>query len=381
MLYIYGIIYCVKIEGDYMILNWIKNNVITTIIIILAAITCFFVPIDKQYLSYFDYKTLICLACILVSVQCLKNSGFFQRVSKKMVYIFKDTKSVVLALILLTFIIDLVLANDMSLITLLPLTYIVLSSTNNMKYFAFTLILQNIAANMSGMITPHGNPQNIYLFSFYDIPTLDFIKILLPHFFIVLLLLIVLPLIFVKKEPLTLYLDDNQKSDSKIIIYFGMFLISLSVIFKVIPYIVGLFIVFGFAMIFNRKALREMDWDLLFTFAAFFIFSGNISRIPAISEFLIDSLNKSVVLTGMLSCQFISNVPSAILLSKFTLDYESLIVAVNIGSLGTLISSLASLITLKHYLKAEKNILKYILLYTAINVLFLSVLLIYIFLF
>lgn len=364
-----------------MIINWIKNNIITTVIIILALITCFFVPIDSQYFAYFDYKTLVCLACILVSVQCLKNSGFFQFVSKKMVYIFKNTRSVILALILLTFIIDLVLANDMSLITLLPLTYIVLSSTNNMKYFGFTLILQNIAANMSGMITPHGNPQNIYLFSFYDIPTLDFIKILLPHFFIVLLLLIILPVIFVKKESLTLSFNENQKMNNKIIIYFVMFLVSLLVIFKVIPYFVGLLVVFGLALIFDRKAVKRMDWDLLVTFSAFFVFSGNISRIPVISEFLINSLNKSVLLTGMLSCQFISNVPSAILLSKFTTNYEALIVAVNIGSLGTLISSLASLITLKHYLKADKNIIKYLLMYTAINVVFLSVLLIYIFVF
>lgn len=364
-----------------MIINWIKNNVITTIIIILAIITCFFVPIDNQYLNYFDYKTLICLACILVSVQCLKNSGFFQFVSKKMVYIFKNTKSVILALILLTFVIDLFLANDMSLLTLLPLTYIVLSSTNNMKYFAFTLILQNIAANMSGMITPHGNPQNIYLFSFYDIPTLDFIKILLPHFFIVLALLIILPLVVVKKEPLTLSFEENKKSNKNILIYFCMFFISILVIFKFIPYIVGLIVVFGLALIFDRQALKNMDWDLLITFSAFFIFSGNISRIPVIRDFLIKCLNKNVLLTGMLSCQFISNVPSAILLSKFTMDYKNLIVAVNIGSLGTLISSLASLITLKHYLKAEKNILKYLLIYTAINILFLSVLLIFIFLF
>jgi len=362
-----------------MIKNWIKNNVITTIIIILASITCLFVPVDREYLNYFDYKTLICLACILVSVQCLKNSGFFQYISKKMVYIFKNSRSVILALILLTFVIDLVLANDMSLITLLPLTYIVLSTTNNMKYFAFTLILQNIAANMSGMITPHGNPQNIFLFSFYDIPTLDFIKILLPHFFIVLLLLIILPLIVVKKEPLTLSFDENITKDRKLIVYFGMFLVSLLTIFKVIPYICGLIIVFLTALIFDKSSLRKMDWDLLVTFAAFFVFSGNVSRIPAMSNFLINILEKNVLLTGILSCQFISNVPSAILLSKFTTDFENLIVAVNIGSLGTLISSLASLITLKHYLKAEKNLVEYILLYTVINLIFLGAILLFIF--
>jgi len=135
--------------------EWIKNNIITTIVIVLAILTCFFVPIDKQYIRYFDYKTLICLTAILISVQCLKDSGFFQFASKKMIYFFKNTRSVILSLILLTFVTDLFLANDMSLITLLPLTCIVLKSTNNMKYFSLTLVLQNIAANMSSAnITP-----------------------------------------------------------------------------------------------------------------------------------------------------------------------------------------------------------------------------------
>ena len=165
-----------------------------------------------------------------------------------------------------------------------------------MKYFAFTLILQNIAANMSGMITPHGNPQNIYLFSFYNISTLDFVKILLPHFFIILFLLVILPLIFVKKEPLTLCFEDNKKIDKKIIIYFLMFIMSLLIIFKIIPYVIGMILIFALALIFDPKAVKKMDWDLLITFAAFFIFTGNISRIPIISEFLINCLNKSVFL-------------------------------------------------------------------------------------
>jgi len=355
-----------------MIKSWVRSNIITTIIIILAIITCFFVPIDKQYLYYFDYKTLICLTCILISVQCLKDSGFFQFVSKKLVYVFKNTRSVILALILLTFVIDLFLANDMSLITLLPLTYIVLKSTNNMKYFAFTLVLQTIAANMSGMITPHGNPQNIYLYSFYNVPTLEFVKILLPHFFIVLFLLFIIPFLCVKKEKLVLVFDEKKKIDKKIVIYFIMFIISLLTIFRVVPYIIGLISVFILAFIFNKKSIKDMDWDLIITFSAFFVFSGNVGRIPFIVNMLTTLLDKSVLITGMLSCQFISNVPTAILLSKFTMNYESLIVAVNIGSLGTMISSLASLITFKHYLKAEKNVSNYILTYTVINIIFFS---------
>ena len=371
--------YRIGLIGVIKVKNWIKRNVITTIAIILAIITCFFVPINKEYLSYFDYKTLICLTCILAVVQCLKRSGFFEVASRKVVSIFKNSRSVVWALIMLTFLCDLFLANDMSLITLLPLTYLVLSSTNNMKYFAFTLILQNIAANMSGMITPHGNPQNLYLYSYYNVPTLEFIQILLPHFFIVLGLLIILPLIFVKKEPLKLEYDIKIKPSKKIYIYLGLFVFSLLIIFRVIPYVIGLVIVLISVFILDKESLKKMDWDLLLTFCAFFVFSGNVSKIPQVSSFLKRLMGASELLTGLFSCQFISNVPTAVLLSKFTTNYKTLITAVNIGSLGTLISSPASLITLKEYLKHENKLLDYVVKFTLINLLFLSALLLFIF--
>jgi len=160
-----------------------------------------------------------------------------------------------------------------------------------------------------------------------------------------------------------------------------MFLTSLLIIFRVVPYIIGVIIILVLACIFNKKSIKNMDWDLILTFSAFFVFTGNIARIDFFKDMLITLLNKSTLITGMLSCQFISNVPSAILLSKFTTDYTALVIAVNIGSLGTMISSLASLITFKHYLKAEKNIANYILVYTVINIIFLSVLLLYIYIF
>lgn len=363
-------------------IRYIKNNPVLIIASVLAIITCFFVPIDSEYLNYFDYKTLCSLFCILAVVQCLKNSGFFQMVSKKTVYLFKNSRSVILALIILTFLCDLFLANDMSLITLLPLTYLVLKSTDNMEYYAFTLILQNIAANMSGMITPHGNPQNLYLYSFYNIPTFEFIKILLPQFFAVLILLCIFPMV-IKKKPLTLvYEDEYELKPKRIIVYLILFIISLLVIFRVIPYIYGSLFILIAVFILDKNALKNMDWDLLLTFVAFFIFCGNVSRIEYISLLLEKILNWNVLAIGMISCQFISNVPTAVLLSKFTTDYVSLITAVNIGSLGTLISSLASLITLKEFLKHEPGKFSYyILLFTVINVIFLIIMLIVTFLF
>lgn len=361
----------------------IKENPITAVIFAITLITILFVPIDKEYISYFDFKTLGALYSILVVIECLKDSHLFQVLSKKIIYIFKNTRSVILALVISTFICDLFLANDMSLITLLPLTCIILTSTKNEKYLAVTLILQNIAANMSGMITPHGNPQNLYLYSYYNIPTLEFIKILLPQFFIVLILLIIIPMIFVKKEPLKLIYNDIYKVDKKrVSIYLVMFIISLLSIFRVIPIYIGIIIITISAIIFDRSALKTMDWDLLLTFCLFFIFSGNVSRIPAISTALTNLLSKSVLITGLISCQIISNVPTAVLLSNFTNNYKELIAAVNIGSLGTLISSLASLITLKMYLKTKKgSFANYLLLFTVINLVFLIILLLYTYLF
>lgn len=360
--------------------KWIKSNIITTIAIIFAIITCFFVPIDYNYINYFDFKTLGCLTCVLAVVQCLKDSQFFDVIAKKFVSLFKDVRSIIVALVVLTIICDLLLANDMSLITLLPLTYIILKNTNNMKYYGLTLILQNIAANMSGMITPHGNPQNLYLYSYYDIPTLEFVQILLPHFLIIILLLVLLPFLIIKKESIELSIDKKNKFDKKIYAYIILFVFSLLIIFRIVPYILGFIVVMISVYVLNKSALVRMDWDLILTFCAFFVFSGNISRIPAISSTLKLLINKNELIAGIISCQFISNVPTAILLSKFTADYKSLVVASNIGSLGTLISSLASLITLKEYMKHEKNVLNYIIKFTLISLSFLIIMLLYIYL-
>ncbi len=361
------------------LITFFKENPITDVILIMAIITCFFVHPSKDYINYFDFKTLGCLYTIIVVIQCLKNSNFFQYLSRKIIYVFKNTRSVIVALVISTFICDLFLANDMSLITLLPLSCLILTSTGNQKYLALTLILQNIAANMSGMITPHGNPQNLYLFSHYNIPTLEFIQILLPQFFIVLILLIIIPLVVVKKEPLELV--DNEKFDidkRKITIYLLMFAFSLAIIFRLVPYVLGMIIITIVTLLLDKDAFKKMDWDLLLTFTAFFIFSGNVSKIPYISNILTYMVDKNVLLTGLLSCQFISNVPTAVLLSNFTTDYRTLLIAVNIGSLGTLVSSLASLITLKMYLKYDKKGFgHYLLLFTVINLIFLSVLLTY----
>lgn len=358
------------------IINFIKNEVVLSVAIILAIITCFFVPIDKEYLNYFDYSTLICLFCMLAVVAGLKSTNIFELISRKLIGLFHTRRAVIYALVFGTFFFDMIVANDMSLITFLPLTFIVLHSTKNDKYLAFTFIMQTIAANMGGMITPYGNPQNLYLYSYYNINTTEFFSILLLQSISVAILLWIC-CSFIHNEPLKL--RRNTKiiiSKKELLIYSILFVLVILSIFRFIPYILTLIIVVLTIFIIDRKRFYQIDYALIATFFVFFIFSGNIARIPAIKEFISEIVVKHTLLAGIVSCQFISNVPTAIFLSKFTTNYKELLVSVNIGSLGILISSLASLITLKEFLKHQpKNFWKYLIMYTIFNSIFLFVLL------
>lgn len=270
-----------------------------------------------------------------------------------------------------------IVANDMSLITFLPLTYIVLHSTKNDKYLAFTFIMQTIAANMGGMITPYGNPQNLYLYSHYNIPTSEFFGILIVQSITVATLLAIC-CAFVPNEPLKL------KSDNKVVIekkklymYVVLFIIVILTIFRFIPDELTLALVILSVLVADRARFKEVDYALIATFCVFFVFSGNIARIDAIKEVISEIVVKNTMLAGIVSCQFISNVPTAIFLSNFTENYKDLLISVNIGSLGIIISSLASLITLKEFLKHQpKNFWKYLGMFTVYNTLFLVVLLV-----
>ena len=356
--------------------SFIKKNVVMVIALCLATITCFIVKPDKEYLGYFDFKTLSCLFCVLAVVCALKNIKFFYILARKIVSIFKNARVCVLALVYITFIGSMLIANDMALITFLPLGFFILHSTGKEKYMAFTFIMQNIAANLGGMLTPFGNPQNLYLYSSFEIPTLEFMGIMLPSFVLSVALITICCLIFVKKEPLDIVGEEVKLPVVRTIIYMVLFALSILIVFRGIPYLVGLIVIPIVLLIMDRRALLRVDYPLLLTFVFFFIFSGNMARIPAVKEFFGFLLEKSTLVFSTLSCQVISNVPSAILLSQFTTNYRDLLIGVNIGGVGTLISSLASLITLREYLKENpKGIIKYILKFSAFNFAFLAILL------
>ncbi len=334
--------------------GFLKNNVVMCVAVAAALITLFFVPIDKEYVGYFDLKTLTCLFCTLAVITALKNINFFSVIAKKIVLACHTLRLAVIALVYITFIGSMIIANDMALITFLPLGFFVLHSTNNRKMMAFTFIMQNIAANLGGMLTPFGNPQNLYMYSYFNISNSEFIQIMFLPFIVSMAIITLLCIVFVKNEPLKLTDDKEYRLPPfKTAIYLLLFAFSIIIVFRTIPYYWGLIVVPLVLLIVDRNALMKVDYPLLLTFCAFFVFAGNLARVEAVNSFISQIMSKNTLLCGVLSCQFISNVPSSILLSKFTENYPALLVAVNIGGVGTLIASLASLITFREYNKNE----------------------------
>jgi Na+/H+ antiporter NhaD/arsenite permease-like protein len=311
----------------------------------------------------------------LAVICALKNIRFFTITAKKIVTLTGNTRTLSLALVYITFIGSMFLANDMALLTFLPLGYISLSATGKEKYMAPVFIIQNIAANLGGMLTPFGNPQNLYIYTKFHIPTMEFMGIMLLPFLLS-IALFTIACLFIPKESLVLENNDEEKIDpKKTIFYLVLFALTILMVFRVIPYYICLPITFIAIMMSDKKALLSVDYPLLLTFACFFLLAGNVSRIEAVNTFFSSLLEKNTLLTSILSCQVISNVPSAILLSEFTENYRELLLGVNIGGVGTLISSLASLITFREYTSHVKGkTASYIGLFSALNFGFLIIL-------
>lgn len=364
-----------KASKWYIVKGILKSRIVLIVALVAAAVTCFFVPPDGGYADYFDLDTLSCLFCTLAVVSALKRRRFFEWLATGIVTAFGNMRRVTFALVFVTYFGSMIMANDMALITFLPLGWLVLSSCGKTKYTAFVFVMQNVAANLGGMLTPFGNPQNLYLYSFFEIDAGEFFAIMaIP--FAVAFVLIAGTCLVVKPEPIRLETHPEPAPPVwRMIVYFVLFALSVMIVFRVFPYYVGLIVVTVALAILEPKCFLRVDYGLLLTFCAFFIFSGNLSRIPAVRGFLASVVAMSPLLVGTATCQVISNVPSAVLLSRFTTDYRHLLIAVNIGGLGTPVSSLASLITLGEYRKREPGkTLRYLGLFSLVNFSYLAVL-------
>lgn len=359
-----------------LVLGYIQTNAVFFIALVLALISMCFVPPGKEYLGYFDFRTLTCLFCTLAVICALKNIRFFTILARQIVRLTGSVRSAVLALVCITFTGSMLIANDMALLTFLPLGYFVLTSAGKQKYMAFTFIMQNIAANLGGMLTPFGNPQNLYLYSKFEIPTGEFLSVMAPPFLLAVTLIVLSCFLFVKNEPIAVTEEaPDTLPRGRTAAYLALFTFSIVIVFRLIPFWIGLIVIIPALLLLDRKALVKVDYALLGTFVCFFIFAGNISRIGAVHAFFSALMDKSVMIVSILSCQCISNVPTAILLSQFTDNYRELLLGVNIGGTGTLIASLASLITFREYTKHNPGKTGYyVALFSAFNFAFMLLL-------
>ena len=332
------------------VVSWCGKNAMLTVALSAAGLTALFVPPDREYLGYYDIKTLVCLFSVLAVVFSLRDAELFSVLSQRLVRTFHTVRSVAAAMVVITMVGSMLLTNDTALLTFLPLSWFVLRTTGQEKHGALLFVLQNCAANLCGMITPFGNPQNLYLFSFYNISIGEFLLIMLPPFLLSALLILACCLVFPKEEleiPETVSEIDRRRA----VEYILLFCLAVSMVLRVVPYGVGAVVITGCLLVLDRHALKSVDWGLLATFAAFFTFSGNLARMEEVRTLFSELLDHGTMLVAALTSQIISNVPAAILLSRFTADYKGLLVGVNIGGAGTLVASLASLITFREYTK------------------------------
>ena len=327
-------------------IEFLKRECVIVIAVTLAILSSF-ISIPK--LSYIDFKVLILLFNLMVVVAAFKELKVLDSIAIGLLKKCNTYTSISLALVFITFISSMIVTNDVALITFVPLS-IVIARKANINVLKI-VIFQTLAANLGSSFTPMGNPQNLFIYSFYNLSPIDFFKITLP---IVILAVLFLVLLVFKDKKMNLSLDlEDVKIDNKRDIYLfgGLFLIILLSVFHVIDYKVTFLITIVMVLILNKKLFSQVDYSLLITFIGFFIFVGNISTMDVVKNFMEGILNspKSTFLASVLSSQVISNVPATMLLSGFTDHFKELLLGVNIGGMGTLIASLASVISYKIY--------------------------------
>lgn len=357
------------------LLRWCKANAMPVIAVLAAAMTAVFVPPDAAYLGYYDVKTLSCLLCVLAVVGALRRVGLFPLLAQRLVQVFHTTRGAVTALVGITLVGSMLLTNDTALLTFLPLSWFVLERTGQTKWTALTFILQNCAANLGGMLTPFGNPQNLYLYSHFAIPAGEFLGVMLPPFLLS-VALILLCCLRVDPEPVAVPARAETVDGRRAAALTVLFLLAVAMVLRLLPWQAGLPVILLTLAFLDRKALAGVDWGLLLTFAAFFTFSGNLARMEPVRRLFSELLSHGTMLVSALVSQVISNVPAAILLSQFTADYRGLLLGVNIGGAGTLVASLASLITFREYTKrVPGGGGRFLALFSAVSFAFLAVLL------
>lgn len=354
----------------------IKRDPVFMIAWILAIVSCFFVKPSLSYLGYIDYTTLALLFCLMVIVNGLQNIKLFEKVAIFFLKKIKTTRQLDFILMILCFFFSMFITNDVALITFVPLTIVVLKILNKEQRVIHIVVLQTLAANLGSMCTPIGNPQNLFLYTFFDMTLSHFLVVIVP--FVILSFLLLLAHIFIKPDQKIKSPRIYQDYDIDVIylwIYIILFILCLLSVLHLFSIFYLLPVIFIICYFLDKKAIIKVDYFLLLTFVGFFIFIGNLKNIDAIAQLLNQIVNGYEVVISVICSQVFSNVPTTILLSGFTDHIDDLLIGVNIGGLGTLIASMASLISYKYIARIYPDYKsKYFLAFTKSNLIYLMIL-------
>ena len=356
---------------------WLKGHAVLSISAALAVLSMLLVPPSKAYLDYIDFRVLGLLFCLMAVVAALQSAGLFAALSTALLQRMRTTRSLALALVLLPFFTSMWITNDVALITFVPFAILAYSKAGHPEHMAWTIVLQTVAANLGSMLTPVGNPQNLYLYQTYGFTPGRFLMLMLPLTLLSLALLIVLCL-RIQAVPLSveLAMSKPMKFTGRFLVYVLLFLLSLACVFRLLawPVLLGLVCIALFFC--DRHLFARVDYGLLLTFVFFFLLVGNLGALPAVRQVLSALMAGREVVVTVIASQFLSNVPAAVLLSQFTEDGAALVLGSNLGGLGTLIASMASLISYQAYNKVPgANMRRYLAQFTGANLLFLAILL------
>ena len=361
------------------LMKFIKAEIILCVSIVLAFASMFVIKPDAQYMSYVDWHTLILLFCLMAVMAGFQKLKFFQNIGMMLLSYVKNSRELMLILVFLPFFFSMLITNDVALITFVPFALVILRMAKQEKLVVAVIVLQTIAANLGSMLTPIGNPQNLYLYAKSGMRLMDFVMLLLPYTLLSALGLFVMIVIHkpVALDATVLQNRNAEVMDQKgLLIYIGMFMLCLLSIAKVLEPIYLMGIICIVLWIVDREIFKLVDYTLLGTFIGFFVFIGNMGRMESFRQMLESVMAGQEVMVAVLSSQVISNVPAALLLSGFTNKWDALIIGTNLGGLGTLIASMASLISFKQIAKqypSQKG--RYFTYFTVGNVIMLFILL------
>lgn len=355
------------------ILTIIKKESVMLISLLLAVISMFFISPSADYINYIDFRTLALLFCLMTVMTGFNRIGLFKILAESLLEKIRTVRGLVLILMLLCFFSSMIITNDVALITFVPFTITVLKLAGQKKKLILTVSLETAAANLGSMLTPIGNPQNLYLYSAYDMKITVFFSAILPYAVLSLVILLIIAFLSGKSEIKLGNYGERLFINSKLmILYLVLFGVSLLGVFRILDFRVLLIVTVISVLLFDIKSIVKVDYSLLLTFVFLFIFIGNLGRMPGINEWLSSIVKENEVIIGVLTSQVFSNVPAAILLSEFTQNAQSLLIGVNLGGLGTLIASMASLISFKYIQKEDIKKSEYIFMFTIINIVLLT---------